>query len=279
MTEAGVLWKFTYRIWLADSMHELRTILKDLLVPSWVAFRSFLSTVLIWGSFGVLLGIISYAIVRDYPTFGFFLGALVFLESIVFGMVLGGKRLVVVAMTEVVDRLQLGVALVQLLVQRLLYQASHRNPDQTAPPGEQIQFTDAVALLDEAVASFAAFSEEPSSVITEPDSDFPAETQKPFLLDDETSESSVIERIRRNVLQELLDAVREAAVACFRDTQTTEGMVNLRKVGSVLEKTVKDLVNREFKQRLNVWVLSLGLGLVVLVLLQAWLIMALVQNA
>lgn len=213
----------------------------------WVAVRSFLLTLLVATSAGVVLAALSYVFLREHHwSYGMLAVVAAIGESVAIGVVLGGKRALATAIAHALGGLRLGRSLVRLIFERML------SIDDQAEPGERgrlmvrglerLPLAQADDLLSRAVRAV-------------------------------TGEIGQGGWLRGKVQRRLLDAVGKYTLARFREEGAKHGGVDVLKVKDELEQTIDDTLARKVRGGLRYPTALAVIGLPLLVAFQTWLIM------
>ena len=222
---------------------------------SLVALRSFLVALVAFTALGLVLAALAgYWMSRTHPVYGVIAAVVALLESVAVGVVLGGKRALVMALVEGLRRYRLGEAVVGLLFRRLLGASAE------APAGgrgawlaraaERVPLAQAEARLNGAVEAVLAA---------------PAEGGGPLGWG------------RRRLQARLVAAVGKYTLARFREEGAKEGGVDLVKVQADLATRVDGALANKLAQGVNVWTVLALVGLPVQVFATVWVVLALLK--
>src|SRR4051812_36750670 len=100
-------------------MSDLRSLTGSIVGLAGVAFRSFLTTLLLVLVFGIILAGASYYFLRDHPLYGVLAVVVALAESLAVGVLFGAKRAVVTALAHGFRTLGLGRRVVGTIFDRL----------------------------------------------------------------------------------------------------------------------------------------------------------------
>jgi len=228
---------------------EIRSLGKHLASLAWVAVRSFLGTLLVFTALGALLAGFSYYFLREHHwAYGTSAVTLVMIQSVVVGVLLGIKRAMASAATHGLGTLRLGRLAVSLSFDRMLGIAEGEEAGERgghiARHLERLPLAQADELLSSAVRDF-------------------------------TGDKEQVGWLRRKIRARLLEAVRKYTLARFREEGSAHGGVDLLKVKEELEETVDDALIQKVRVGLRIWTAAMVIGLLLLVALQTWAIVAL----
>ncbi len=229
-------------------MSGLRSIGGNLAALAGVALRSFVATFLILLGSGVLLAGASYFFLRDHPLYAVIAAGVALVESVVAGVVFGGKRAIVMALAHGFRSLGLGRRVVGAVFDRLLGIA----PDQEfgergggiARHLERLPLARAEQGLAQAIHQ-----------VTDDGSGW----------------------LRSRIERRLLDTVAKVTLARFRQEGAKHGGVDLVAVRADLESRVDDLLVAKLRAGLNLWTILLILGLPLTVGVQTYILMAYIK--
>jgi hypothetical protein len=216
-----------------------------------VALRSFLGTVLVVSLAGAVLAAVSGYFLREHPFAAWIAAGVALIESFATGVLLGGKRAVVMALVHGLRSLRLGRSAVRLIFDRLLGAdpaAQGGEPGALVRVAERIPLAQAERRLTDAVHG---------------------------LLDTPPAEGGQASWWRRRLHSRLLDLVRKYTLARFRQEGAESGGIDLVKVRVEVEETIDDRLVGRFRSGLNLWTLLVVLGLPVAVFAQTWIVLAL----
>jgi len=220
-------------------MVDFRTIGIHIASLAWVAVRSFVGTLLVLMLLGaVLAGFAGYAL-RANTILVIVVVILVLVESIAAGVLLGGKRAMIMALSHGLKTLGLGRVVVNLVFDRLL-----RVSAEGADGGRGGAVVRGVEKLP-----LAAAEKRLSEVVN-------------GLLSAKEGEGSWL---RRKIKARLLGSVQKYTLAQFRTEGEREGGVDLAKVRDELNDNVDDLVVTKLQAGINLWTLLVLVGLPLLV--------------
>jgi hypothetical protein len=230
---------------------DLRAIGTHVATLVWVALRSFLATVIVLAFAGFVLGALSYYFVRDHH-WGYGVAAVVLalVEAVVIGVILGGKRALAMAAIHGFGSLRLGGKAVRVIFERMLGVTAEGEARglgaQLAAGLDRVPLAQAEHMLSDAVRGVTGDAERGGWM-------------------------------RAKIQRALLLTVRKFSLARFRAEGATQGSVDLPKVKQELEKTIDDVIAAKLRRglRLTTWLVAAGLPLLVAV--QTWIIMWLVQ--
>ncbi|MFM8274584.1 MAG: hypothetical protein ACKODX_19955 [Gemmata sp.] len=224
---------------------------RQLAALAWVAARAFAGTVLAFAAAGVGLAAVAYYALSGEPWVVPAVGAAVALvESVATGVVLGGKRAVVLAAVHGLGRLGLGRAAVWLVFDRVLGLAAggdHGDRGGAVARGlERVPLARAEELLARAVRAAAG---------------------------DDTRGGWVRRAVRRRVLE----AVRRYTLARFRADEAAHGGVDLVRVRDELEGAADEALAKRLRAGVRVWTVLAAVGLPGAVAVQVWIALLLLR--
>jgi hypothetical protein len=216
-----------------------------------VALRSFLGTLLVTSVAGAFLAAASAFLLRHHPLYASIAAAVAVAESITAGILLGGKRAVVMALVHGLHSLQLGQAAVRLVFGRLLGVADGQEAGSRggalALAAERLPLAEAESRLTAAVNHLLAA---------------PAGEGGWF---------------RRRVRALLLKTVQRFTLARFREEGGRSGGVDLAKVLGELETRADEMLLRGMKGGLKLLTALVVLGLPAVVFAQTYLLLVLLN--
>jgi hypothetical protein len=216
-----------------------------------VALRSFLGTLLVVSLAGALLAAASAYLLRHHPLYASIAAVLAVAEAVIAGILLGGKRAVVMALVHGLHSLQLGQTAVRLVFTRLLgvaeSQESGSRDGAVVLAAERLPLAQAESRLTAAVNHLLAA---------------PAGEGGWF---------------RRRVQAVLLKTVQRFTLARFREEGGRSGGVDLAKVLGELESRADEMLLRGVKGGLKLWTAVVVLGLPALVFAQTYLLLVLLK--
>ena len=222
---------------------------------SLVAARSFLSALLAFTALGLVLAALCwYWMSGTHPVYGAIAAAAAVLEAVVVGVILGGKRGLVMALVHGLRTYRLGGAVVGLLFKRLLGVSAE------APAGERgnrlaraagrVPLAQAEARLSGAVSTILAA---------------PAEG------------GGLWGWWRRRLQTRLVAAVGKYTLARFREEGAGGGGVDLVKVQADLAARVDDGLANKLARGVNLWTALALVGLPAQVLATVWVVLSLLK--
>jgi hypothetical protein len=230
-------------------MSDIRSLWKNAAGLALVFLRSFVVTLLVVLAAGVLLAAASAYLLWDYPVYASVTAACAVAESLATGVLLGGKRAVVMALAHGLRSLKLGRAVVGLVFEHALGVSS----DQTV--GDRGgTLTRAVERLPLAQAE-RRLTSAVSQLLGEPHGGW----------------------LRRRLQARLLRAVQRYTLARFREDGARHGGVDLARVQTELEATVDDRLTARLRHGLNLWTLLVLFGLPAAVFAQTYILLALLH--
>jgi hypothetical protein len=218
-----------------------------------VALRSFLGTVLVITVAGAFLAAASAYLLRHHPLYASIAAALAVAESIAAGILLGGKRAVVMALVHGLHSLQLGRAAVRLVSARLL------GVTESQESGSR---SGALALIEERLPLAQAEVRLTAAVN--------------HLLAAPASEGGG-GWLRRRVRARLLRAVQRYTLSRFREEGGRSGGVDLVKVLGELETRADEMLLRRVRGGLRLLTALVVLGLPAVVFAQTYLLLVLLN--
>ncbi len=235
-------------------MADLRSLWSQLASLTVVALRSFLGTVLVLLVLGLVLAGMSYYLLGDHPGYGLLAAALALAESLALGVLLGGQRALLSALIQGIRSLGLGRTAVQLLFEHLL-----------GISGEQ-EFGARGGTIARTVEHLplAQAEERLNQVVRD-------------LLRAPAAGSKATGWIRRRLEAKLVGSVQKYTLARFREEGAQQGGVDLRKVQQTLEGRVDDWVMAKLQAGRTGWTVLVSVGLPTLVLVQTYLVIALLK--
>jgi hypothetical protein len=216
---------------------------------AWIAARSFLATVFIATSAGILLAGLSYTFLREYHwSYGLLAVVAALVESLALGVWLGGKRALAMALAHGLGVLRLGRSLVRLIFERMLSVGDEDEPG--ARRGritrglEGLPLAKADDLLTRAVRAVMG----------------------------EIGQGGWL---RRKLHGRLLEVVRKYTLARFREEGAKHGGVDLVKMRDELEQTIDDSLVQKLRGGLLYPTALAIIGLPLVIAIQTWLIVKL----
>jgi hypothetical protein len=222
---------------------------------SLVALRSFLVAFAAFAALGVVLAALCwYWLSRPHPVYGAIAALVALLEAVAVGVVLGGKRALVLALVEGLRRYRLGEAVVALLFRRLLGASAEAPLGERgawlARAAERVPLAQAEARLNGAVGAVLAA---------------PAEG------------GGVLGWGRRRLQARLVAAVGKDTLARFREEGAKEGGVDLLKVQAEVATRVDDRLANKLAHGVNLWTALALVGLPAQVLAGVWVVLCLLK--
>ena len=217
-----------------------------------VAFRSFLSVVLITLIMGVVLGVMSYFYLQDHHWLGLIIGVLTVAESLTAGIALGAKSGFVMALVQGLRDLRLGSSMVRMVFDRLL-----ANTDVREIGDRGNWMTQSLERLPLAQAE-----QRLSAVISE-------------TVNAPPSGKGLTGWFQRMLELKLLRAVERYTLKQFRDEDAKHGGVDLDNVRDHLESQVDEWLVAKLKVGVRLWTWAVLIGLPVTVIGQAYTALAL----
>jgi hypothetical protein len=218
-----------------------------------VALRSFLGTLLVTSVAGAFLAAASAFLLRHHPLYASIAAAVAVAEAIAAGILLGGKRGVVMALVHGLRSLQLGQTAVRLVFTRLLgvteSQESGSRDGALVLVAERLPLAQAESRLTAAVD---------------------------HLLAAPASEGGG-GWFRRRVRARLLRAVQRYTLARFREEGARSGGVDLAKALGELETMADEMLLRGVRGGLSLWTAVVVLGLPAVVFAQTYLLLVLLN--
>jgi hypothetical protein len=218
-----------------------------------VAVRSFVGTVLVLAAAGAILALCSYLILKDTPAYALIAAVVALLEALATGVVLGGKRALVMALAHGLSALRLGRTTVRILFGILLGIA---DGDEFGARGgalaralERIPLAQAEERLNIAVKVMVRSQ----------------------------TDGGLRGWLRRKLQSKLLRFIRTYTLARFREQDVQEGGVDLVKVQTDLEEFIDVRLLAKLRSGLNVWTILVILGLPSAVLAQTYIVLALLK--
>jgi len=213
---------------------------------AWVALRSLIGTILVLTSAGIVLAVLSYFCLYESDwRYASFAAALVIMESMIAGFVLGMKRAMIMSVAHGLGTLRLGRSVVQLVFTRML--GAERGGEigerggQISRSLERLPLADAEELLGGAVRNLTGGVEQAGW-------------------------------LRRKIQMRLLAMVQKFTLARFREEGAKHGGIDLLKVQEELEKTVDEALVRKVRAGLWLGTALALIGLPLVVALQTWLV-------
>jgi hypothetical protein len=228
----------------------LRSITGHLARLAWVAIRSFASTLVLLSVAGAALAVVSAYFLWDRPAHALVAAAVALLEGVATGVILGGKRAVVMALAHGLGTLRLGRSIVRLVFERLLSvsegQEAGEHGGRVVRGLERLPLAQAERFLRGAVQSVLGEAEEGG-------------------------------RLRRALRARLLGLVQTYTLARFREEEAAHGSINLLKVKEDLEGRIDDDLVKRVRGGLRVWTLLVLVGLPTAVAAQTYVALALMK--
>ena len=205
------------------------------------AVRCFLGTFLFTIVAGIVLASISYYFIREH-SFGYALlaAALALIESVIAGVVLGGKRAIGKTAAHGLGSLGLGRTLVQRIFEKMLGDLEATDGQR----GGMIRHLEKIPLAQA--------------------EDFLSRAIRMVTGDGQTG------WLRGLIQSRLLAVVQKYTLARFREEGAKNGAVDFIKVKEGLEQSVDAVLVRKVERGLRFWTVLLSLGLPILVALQTW---------
>jgi hypothetical protein len=199
-----IYWALHGPAWAGGLVVEFATVGKVVGRLLLVAFRSFLVTLVAFTALGLVLAALAgYWMSRTNAVYGVIAAVVAVLEGVAVGIILGGKRALVMALVEGLRTYRLGGAVVGLLFRRLLGVSAGERGAWLARAAERVPLAQAEARLNGAVGAALAA---------------PAEGDGPLGWG------------RRRLQARLVAAVGKYTLARFREEGAKEGGVDLVKV-------------------------------------------------
>ncbi len=222
---------------------ELKAIGGHLARLAWVAARTFVVAILVSILGGTTLAAASYFALRDYDlVYPILAAVLALVEAVALGVFLGGKQAMVAALTDGLERLRLGGAIVGGLFERMGVPAEGQLEGRMAALSrglDHIPLAQAESLLSGAVVKI-------------------------------TGEAERAGWLRRKIQSWLLAAVQTYTLHRFRQERAERGSVDLIRLRVELEANADQMIAAKLRGGLRLlnWLAVLGLPLVVAV--QTW---------
>jgi hypothetical protein len=217
-----------------------------------VALRSFLGTFLVVSVAGAFLAAASAYLLRQHPLYASIAAVLAVAEAVIAGILLGGKRAMVMALVHGLRSLQLGQTAVRLVFTRLLgvaeSQESGSRNGALVLAAERLPLAQAESRLTAAVNHLLAA---------------PAGEGGWF---------------RRRVRGLLLKTVKRFTLARFREEGDRFGGVDLGKVQADLETRADGMLLRGVRGGLKLWTVLVVIGLPAVVFAQTYLLLVLLKT-
>jgi hypothetical protein len=212
-------------------MVDVRGILGDVAGLLLVALRSFALTLLFLVLLGLALAAVSYYVLSGHSQLYGVLSALVaFIECVVVGVLLGGKRSIAVTLIHVLRKYQIGSNAVRLIFDRLLGVSAEQTHGErggwAVQTVERLPLAQAEQRLDDAVH---------------------------HILQSTTKDRGVTGWLRCRVQTRLTDAVRKLTLARFREEDVQHGGVDLVKVQDDLGGRIDDVLVGKLRGGINLW--------------------------
>jgi hypothetical protein len=229
-------------------MANLDNILKETAALTVVALRSFLGTLLIVFLAGVVLAAVSAYLLRDHPLYASIAAVIALAEALASGIVLGGKRALVMALVHGVRSFHLGRSAVRLVFERLLGVSA---ADPFGERGGMARLAERLPLA-QVERSLTSVAER-----------LGAEEQGG--------------RLRRTIHARLIGMVRKYTLARFREENARHGGVDLARVQAELEEKIDDRLVSRLRSGLNLWTAAVVCGLPLVVAVQTYLVIALLK--
>jgi hypothetical protein len=218
-----------------------------------VALRSFLGTLLVLSVVGALLAAASAYFLRHQPLYASIAAAVAVAESVTAGILLGGKRAIVMTLVHGLVSLKLGRATVRLVFERLLgvtdSQEFGNRGGALAQVAERLPLAQAESCLTATVNQMLA---DPAS-------------------------ASAGGWFRRQAQARLFRTMQRYTLARFREEGAQYGGVDLVKVRDELEATADSHLVSKLRGGLNLWTALVILGLPAAVFAQTYLLIALLN--
>jgi hypothetical protein len=208
---------------------------------------------LVLSAIGLVLAGVSYWLLREHPFSGLLAGLVAFVEALVAGLVLGGKRGVVMALAEGLRTLRLGRSLVRLLFERML------GVQEGKPVGER------GGRLAQTLETMPLATAEKRLGV--------AVTEGMRASEQEGSGSWV----RRKILARLLRWIEKYTLGRFREENARHGGIDLLKLQADLEKRIDDLLIHTVRRNLTRITITVVVLLPVVVIIQVYCVWALVK--
>lgn len=213
---------------------------------AFVAIRSFVGTILVMTFAGGVLAALSYYFLREYQWFYGAIGvAVIVVESVIIGCVLGAKRAMIMAVSHGLGTLRLGKSLVRVIFERMLGIAEGEKVGQRGGRIvrglEQLPLSQADKLLSNAVRGIASDTERGGW-------------------------------LRGKIQKRLLEAIRKLTLSQFREEEAEHGGIDLLKVKEELEQKVDDVLVEKVRRGLRFWTALAVIGLPVLVAVQTYVV-------
>ncbi len=217
-----------------------------------VALRSFLVTVVAFTALGLVLAAVSwYWMSRTHAVYGLVAGVVALLEAVALGIILGGKRALVMALVEGLRTYRLGGTVVGLLFRRVLGASAEAPAGERgawlARAAERVPLAQAEARLNGAVSTVLAAPGEGGGALGWG---------------------------RRRLQARLVAAVGKYTLARFREEGAKEGGVDLVKVQAELATRVDNALADKLAHGVNLWTVLALVGLPAQVLAGVWVVLA-----
>jgi hypothetical protein len=225
---------------------DVRAIGGHLAILAWVALRTFLGTLFVLGLASVVLAGLSYYFLREAEwLYGVIAVAVVLIEAVTIGLVLGAKRAAVMTVAHGLGSLRLGRSFVRLVFERMLGVAEGEEfgerGGRITQGMERLPFAKAEELLSSAIRDLTGHAEQAGW-------------------------------LRRIIRARLLEAIRKYTLARFREEGAKHGGIDLLKVKEELEQSVDDALVKKVRSGLWLWTVLVIVGLPVVVALQTVLL-------
>ena len=231
-------------------MTDARALAGHLTALAWVAFRSFAGTLLVLILAGFVLAGGSYYFLSDTPLYAGIAAVVAMAESVAAGVLLGGKRAIVMALAHGLTTLHLGKSAVRLVFGRLLGVSAEGEVGErggaVAQTIERLPLAQAEKRLTEAISGLTVESGGASGWF------------------------------RRGLQRRLLGSVQKYTLARFREEGAQRG-VDLVKAQTELEGKMDTLLLGKLRAGMNLWTVLVVLGLPVAVAAQTFLIIMLLH--
>lgn len=217
-----------------------------------VALRSFVGTILVMILAGGVLAGLSCYFLREYQWFyGAGAVAVVIIESVTIGCVLGAKRAMIMAVSHGLGTLRLGRSLVRVIFERMLGiaedEAVGQRGGRIVRGVEQLPLAQADELLSNTVRGMAGDTEQGGW-------------------------------LRRKIRTRLLEAIRKLTLSRFREEDAKHGGIDLLKVKEELEQKVDDVLVQKVRGGLRLWTALVVIGLPVLVAMQTYVVILMLHH-
>ena len=233
-------------------MTDLRSLGGNLAQRLGVAFRSFVATFLVLLASGILLAGASYFFLRDYPLYGTIAAGVAVVESLIAGVVFGGKRAVVTALAHGFRSLGLGRRVVGVIFGRLLGISADQEFGEFGERGGPVLQRLERLPLAEAERGLTATVRQVAAV-------------------------GGTGWLRSRIERRLLGTVAKVTLARFRREGAERGGVDLVGVQSDLESRIDEMLVARLRSGLNVWTMLVILGLPLTVAVQTYILIVLLH--